>query len=152
VEGVYSKVALVGSPTAPPPPARVPEAAVFEPGTSDGVISWGGVRVGALICADGGFPNFYEDRRVKGVQLFTHASGSMGLKTAPTNPMPDEAARRYQRPVVFANQRRRDRFGHGNSQICDARGTVLAQAGAEPNAIIDAIVDVPPVDAPAADH
>jgi hypothetical protein len=58
--------------------------------------------------------------------------------------MPDVAARRYSRPVIFANHWV-DTFLHqGNTQICDAEGNVLAHVGRKPNVVIDAVITLPP--------
>jgi N-carbamoylputrescine amidase len=154
IEGVYSKRVLV-QPQHPAPPGSGPqrdmrgrlyESEIFTPGTTDGVLTWGGVRIGALICADGGMPATYQTRRAKGVQMFTHASGSAGVKRGANNPMPDAAARLYQRPVVFANHWMNRLLLKGNTQICDARGNILARVGPQPNAVVDAEVELPPVE------
>jgi N-carbamoylputrescine amidase len=151
IEGVYSKTVLINMlrektpPRDPAKPRLWQEDEIFTPGKTDGVLTWGGVRVGALICADGGFPNFYEMRVDKGVQLIVHASASAGVKTGESNPMPNVAARRYGRPVVFANHWEDKLSSMGNSQICDAQGNILAHVGRKSNAIVDAVVALPPV-------
>jgi predicted amidohydrolase len=149
IEGVYSKhilISMVGvrQEIGPTMPRRWQEDEVFEPGTRDGIVTWGGVRVGALICADGGVPGIYAARVAKHVQLITHASASAGAKIGENNPMPDAAARRYGRPVIFANQWTKGFLYQGNTQICDAAGNVLARVGPEPNRVIDAVIELPP--------
>lgn len=142
IDGVYSKKVLIRAAAGEP----LGEADIYKPGKTDGVLTWGGVRIGALICADGGFPAFYQSRRASGVQIFFHASGSAGAKAGENNPMPDTAAKRYQRPVVFANHWKNRILYQGNSQICDAEGRVLAHVGPQPNVVVDAVVDLPPVE------
>ncbi|HJQ83591.1 MAG TPA: carbon-nitrogen hydrolase family protein [Candidatus Binatia bacterium] len=154
IEGVYSKMLLIPIPAAPDfdagpqRPQRWNELAIYTQGKSVDAITWGGVRVGPLICADGGVPALYKRRLQQGVQLITHASASAGVKKGEDNPMPDVAARRFRRPVVFANRWYPAKIYRGNSQICDADGNVLAQVGPHPNVIVDAVVELPPVATP----
>jgi predicted amidohydrolase len=146
VQGVYSKVALTrNAKPAKGTKPRPSERDVFTRGTTDGVIEWGGVRIGALICADGGFPNLYTNRVNEGVQLFAHPSGSTGRKGTKNNPSPCEAARRYGRPVIFANAYFRTLLHQGNSQICDAQGNLVARVGPTANVVIEGQVTLPPV-------
>jgi predicted amidohydrolase len=150
---VYSKIALAPSnPLSKFGALRRPaEREIFTRGTTDGVLEWGGVRVGALICADGGFPNSYRQRQKKGVQLFCHPSASAGRKGQNNNPTPETVAHRYGRPVIFANVYRPTFIHEGNSQICDAEGNVITSVGAMPDVVIDAEVTLPPVTAGAVD-
>jgi predicted amidohydrolase len=153
VDGVYAKNVLLFArnpdhPTMRPLDERKPvvwqERELFSRDGSTGVFSWGGVRVGSLICADGGFANLYQARIAGGAQLIAHSSASPGLK-AGNNPMPDEAARLYNRPVIFANNYDGRYLGQGNTQIADANGKVLAHLGKVLNGIIDAEIDLAPV-------
>jgi predicted amidohydrolase len=159
IEGVYSKRILINlrkaakrkaaAPKKPqrPRPYAFEEDEIYTYGKTDGVMNWGGVRIGALICADGAFPNLYLARVNKNVQLLCHPSGSAGVKKGGHNPMPNEAARRYHTPVLFANHYVRTIVHRGNSQICDTKGNILAHIGPKSDVVIDAVVTLAPLDA-----
>jgi predicted amidohydrolase len=151
IDGVYRKMALVnmlpGRKRWPGQVAEWQESEIFTRGTGEGVITWGGVRVGALICADGGFPNLYAARMAAGVQMFCHAEANAGFHVGEHYPMPDRAAALYRRPVILANSWVDDPFFQASTQIADANGTVLAHTKREPNVVIDAVVEIPPVPA-----
>lgn len=151
IDGVYSKFFLVNllpdRRRDPFQPALWQENEIFAHGKSQGVIAWGGVRVGALICADGGFPAFFAARKAKGVQMFCHPESNAGFHLGDQYPMPDEAAAMYGRPVVLANSWKDDPFFQASTQIADAQGNVLARAGREANVVIDAVVEIPPIPA-----
>jgi predicted amidohydrolase len=131
------------APRKPPRKART-EAMLFAPGTSDGVLTWGGIRIGTLICADGGFHNLWDAQMPKGVQVLCWPANSAGIE--PTDPKMSAAsvARKYKRPVLLSNHFLRRFIYIGNSQIIDAEGNVLARAGAKEDEILVAGITLPP--------
>jgi N-carbamoylputrescine amidase len=137
ISGVYRKRVLirVADDTVPQ------EQEIYTSGRSNGVIDWGGIRIGALICADGGFENTYKARVDEGIQLFTHAADSWGSESRKLTPA--VVAANYKRPIIFANKFRPGGLHLGNSRIVDASGTLLAHVGPEPNAVIDAQLEIP---------
>jgi predicted amidohydrolase len=137
ISGVYRKRVLIRVAAG----KVLQERDIYTSGRSNGVIDWGGIRIGALICADGGFQNTFQARIDGGIQLFTHASGSWGIKASDATPA--AVARKYNRPVIFANKFRPTGIHLGNSQIADASGKLLAHVGPEPNVVIDAELEIP---------
>jgi len=137
IAGVYSKRVLV---TVGAPGAR--EVDVFSPGKGPGVVSWGGVRTGVLICADAGFDKLWQDTVVQGVQLVVvPTAGPSWL--FPGQPTFGETAHKHGAPAVRANHWRpaENLMGYGESQIVDATGAVLANAERTPDSVI--VADVP---------
>jgi predicted amidohydrolase len=137
ISGVYRKQLLIRTRVGTAPQ----EQDIYTIGRNSGVINWGGIRIGALICADGGFEKTYKARADEGIQLFAHAAASWGSEKR--NSTPRVVARDYKRPVIFANAYRPTDWHRGNSQIVDASGKLLARVGPEPNAVIDAELEIP---------
>jgi len=139
VAGVYSKRVLV---TLGPPGAT--EADTFTTGRQVGALMWGGVATGALICADAGFDARWQDTVAEGVQLIVVPASGFGA-TFPGQPTVGDRARAYGVPVVLANHWSPPAgfMSYGMSRIADAAGTVLRDAGNEPDKVIVADVTIP---------
>jgi predicted amidohydrolase len=151
VVGVYHKRCLIthaslkafaerrtGRPAEPPKgPVALDEATLFAPGKGDG-------KTGVLICADGGFDGFWAYLAANGAQLLCYpVNNSGGPLLSP--PWPDDIARKYARPVIFANHIPVAALHVGNSQIIDARGEIVARAESAPDKVIVADVEIPPL-------
>jgi predicted amidohydrolase len=156
IAGVYSKRALVthasmrawserlaGKPLPDyKEPETLDEATTFAPGEGNGLFAWGGVKTGALICADGGFDGFWGWLAVNGAELVCFPSASGG-KPEPGQRTVAEIARKHRLPILFANHIRHAILFFGNSQIVDARGRVLANAGTDFDQVIVADLALP---------
>jgi predicted amidohydrolase len=155
VEGTYAKRALInnagvkarmerltGKTLRDAPPDAVDEAMTYARGSSAAVVEWGGVRAGVLVCADGGFENFWRDTVGQQAELIVWPTSSMGA-AAPWERSIPERARQYGVPIVYAN-RTRPVVAFGFSSIVDRDGAVVAEAGSRRDAVIVADVTLGP--------
>jgi N-carbamoylputrescine amidase len=124
-------------------PEKLREAEVFAPGGEAPVLDWGGVRVGVMICADGGNDPLWKRTITEGAQIVLWPSSGPRV-TRLKAPTPVERARAEEVPVAFINRSRPDEafpLIYGGSEIVNASGGVLAQADDEADAIL--VADVP---------
>lgn len=155
ITGSYSKRVLIthegvrkvmekmtGQPIPPPTePLGPEEREIFAPSTTDGVVMWGGMKVGVNICADGGFDPLWRPQAEQGVRLFCYPVANSG-RDVPGTDTPMDIARRYHTPLVFCNHMRHAALHIGNSRIVDRDGNVLAQAGPNSDEIICADIEL----------
>ncbi|TMA34266.1 MAG: carbon-nitrogen hydrolase family protein [Deltaproteobacteria bacterium] len=158
VAGVYAKRLPI---SIGPPGTR--ESDVFAAGREAGVVRWGGVPTGVLVCADAGFDNMWAALAAQGVELVVILSSGPGW-TPKRDPTSGHQARRYRVPVVYANRARppfRLPVGvangvpaptvimpFGNSEVADAKGHVLVNAGDRADVFVSADVELHPAAPP----
>lgn len=158
IVGIYSKRALVthesirawserntGKPVPPPTGPESPdEATLFEKGDKDGLFMWGGVKTGVLVCADGGAEGFWQYLADNGAQLLCWPVANSGGPLLPP-PFPQDVARKYHLPLIFANHLPKQMLHIGNSQIIGAAGEVVSKGKeSEPDIVVVGDVEIPP--------
>jgi predicted amidohydrolase len=112
------------------------EAAVCDPGEGDGVIEWGGVRTGALICADGGSEGLWRSTASQDVELICYALATGSVRKYGLDP--SEQAGLHGVPVLVANHIVTGvAFPYlGESMVVDRDGRILAEAPRAPDVIV----------------
>jgi predicted amidohydrolase len=118
------------------------EALRFTPGGEPAVLEVDGWRLGLAVCRDTGIPQHAADTAALGMDAYVAGV----LETAEDAAVPDERARRvatdHQVWVAIASFAGSTGGGYANaagrSSIWSAGGTVVAQAGPEPGAIVRA--------------
>lgn len=138
VVGSYAKRWLIGI----GPKGRT-EFEVFKPGPPIGALNWGDIRVGAMICSDGGADGLWRRLLDDGAEIVIWASSGLRLKNRP-KPAPAERAQIEKVPVAFANRSRpTEPFQtlYGGSVIADGGGAILAEADTEADVVL--VADVP---------
>jgi predicted amidohydrolase len=128
----------------PAKPLGPDEGDLFTKGTDDGVITWGGLKIGVLICADGAFDGFWKHLSDSGAQMLCWpVANSGGPLLEP--PFPPDITKKYGLPMLFANHLPKQLLHEGNSQILDSTGTVVAKSHAQPDTIVIGDIVVAPV-------
>jgi predicted amidohydrolase len=121
------------------------EVEVFATGPAVGTFEWGGVRVGPIICSDGGAGPLWERMMEDGAQIMLWASSGPRLQNLPS-PVSKRRPFEARIPVAYANRTRPEELYpgiYGGSQIIDGSGTVLAEANVEVDAVLVADVPLP---------
>lgn len=144
VTGWYAKRWLM-----PGGPQGHREKDVFAQGPDIQTVEWGGVRVGPLICADGGAEAYWQRMRDDGARIVMWASSGFNMLSFPAG---SPLARGFagDMPVAFANRPRpqHDLTGYaGGSEIVDGAGTLLREGPIEGDAVLVADVRLRPITA-----
>ncbi|KAL5474953.1 hypothetical protein EMCRGX_G026988 [Ephydatia muelleri] len=113
---------------------------IFTPGLEFSVVEWNGIKVGLLICFDIAFPEPARILALKGAQLIVVPTamtpeyidaqivGSCGIRVR---------AQENRVFVAYVNHSGGDYVGH--SSLCDPKGNVIVQAGAEETLLLSSV-------------
>lgn len=129
-----------------PKPAKLQgpdEGELFTKGTKEGLVKWGGLKVGVLICADGGFDGWWHYLAANGAQLLAFPVANSGGPLLDP-PLPNEIARKYELPMIVANHLPKQMLHIGNSQVINARGEILAKSVSAPDTVVVGDVQIAP--------
>jgi predicted amidohydrolase len=127
----------------PAGPLGPDEEDLFTKGTTDGLVRWGDLTVGTLICADGGFDGWWRQLAEGGAQLFAFPVANSGGPLLDP-PEPHEIARKYGIPMIFANHLPDQPLHIGNSQVIGAAGGIAAKSVSVPDTVVVADVRIMP--------